>query len=131
MVVPMARILIAEDERDIRDLIEFTLKFGGHEVITARNGTEAVELAPQHKPDLILLDVRMPRMTGYEACRAIKALDGLKDTPVVFLSAKGQQNEMESGMEAGAYDYILKPFAPDTLTRRIAEILAKFGIDGA
>ncbi|MBP8972687.1 MAG: response regulator [Anaerolineae bacterium] len=121
----MARILIAEDERDIRDLIEFTLKFGGHEVITARNGTEAVELAPQHQPDLILLDVRMPRMTGYEACRAIKALDGLKDTPVVFLSAKGQQNEMESGMEAGAYDYILKPFAPDHLNERINEILAK------
>jgi DNA-binding response OmpR family regulator len=125
MVVPMARILIAEDERDIRDLIEFTLKFGGHEVITARNGAEAVELAPQHKPDLILLDVRMPRMTGYEACRAIKALDGLKDTPVVFLSAKGQQNEMESGMEAGAYDYILKPFAPDHLNERVNEILAK------
>ena len=125
MVLPMARILIAEDERDIRDLIEFTLKFGGHEVITARNGTEVVELAPQHKPDLILLDVRMSRMTGYEACRAIKALDGLKDTPIVFLSAKGQQNEMESGMEAGAYDYILKPFAPDHLNARVNEILAK------
>jgi len=125
MVLPMARILIAEDERDIRDLIEFTLQFGGHEVITARNGAEAVDLAPYEKPDLILLDVRMPRMTGYEACRAIKALDGLKDTPVVFLSAKGQQNEMESGMEAGAYDYVLKPFTPDDLNARVKEVLAR------
>jgi DNA-binding response OmpR family regulator len=121
----MARILIAEDERDIRDLIEFTLQFGGHEVITARNGAEVVDLAPYEKPDLILLDVRMPRMTGYEACRAIKALDGLKDTPVVFLSAKGQQNEMESGMEAGAYDYVLKPFTPDDLNTRVNEVLAR------
>lgn len=127
----MARILVAEDERDIRDLIEFTLRFGGHEVITARNGEEAVQMAPKEKPDLILLDVRMPRMTGYEACRAIKAIDGLKNTPVVFLSAKGQQSEMESGMEAGAYDYILKPFAPDHLNARVNEILARFGITGA
>jgi CheY-like chemotaxis protein len=125
MVTPMTRILIAEDERDIRDLIEFTLTFGGHEVIAARNGVEAVDLAPHEKPDLILLDVRMPRMTGYEACRAIKALDGLKDIPVVFLSAKGQQDEMESGMEAGAYDYILKPFAPDHLNTRVNEILVR------
>lgn len=127
----MAKILIAEDERDIRDLIEFTLKYAGHEVFKARNGAEAVELAPQVKPDLIVLDVRMPRMTGYEACRQLKAHDELKDTPIVFLSAKGQQSEMETGIDAGAYDYILKPFAPDTLIRRVGEILAKFGVGGA
>jgi DNA-binding response OmpR family regulator len=125
----MAKILIAEDERDIRDLIEFTLKYAGHDVIKTSNGAEAVELAPQVQPDLILLDVRMPRMTGYEACRALKALDGLSDVQIVFLSAKGQQTEMESGLDAGAYDYILKPFAPDHLTQRIAEILTKFGVE--
>jgi DNA-binding response OmpR family regulator len=124
----MAKILIAEDERDIRELIEFTLKYAGHEVVKASNGAEAVDLAPQVKPDLILMDVRMPRMTGYEACRAIKAIDEVKNVPVVFLSAKGQQTEMDTGIDAGAYDYILKPFAPDQLTRRIAEILTKFGI---
>lgn len=127
----MAKILIAEDERDIRDLIEFTLKYAGHEVFKVRNGVEAVELAPQIKPDLIVLDVRMPRMTGYEACRQIKASDELKNTPIVFLSAKGQQSERDTGIDAGAYDYILKPFAPDTLIRRIGEILSKFGIGGA
>lgn len=125
----MARILIAEDERDIRDLIEFTLKYAGHDVIKATNGAEAVELAPDVRPDLILMDVRMPRMTGYEACRVLKTMDDVKDIPVVFLSAKGQQSEMDTGMDAGAYDYILKPFAPDELTRRIAEILQRFGIE--
>lgn len=127
----MAKILVAEDERDIRDLIDFTLTYAGHEVIKVKNGAEAVEIAPQVKPDLIVLDVRMPRMTGYEACRILKSHEEVKHTPIVFLSAKGQQNEMEVGIDAGAFDYILKPFAPDTLTRRIAEILAKFGIDGA
>lgn len=125
----MAKILIAEDERDIRDLIEFTLKYAGHEVVKVTNGAEAVELAPQVKPDLILMDVRMPRMTGYEACRALKAMDDLKGIPVVFLSAKGQQSEMESGMDAGADDYILKPFAPDYLAQRVVEIIAKFQIE--
>lgn len=124
----MATILIAEDERDIRDLIDFTLRYAGHEVIKTANGAEAIEKAPEIKPDLIILDVRMPRMTGYETCRALKAMDGLKDVPIVFLSAKGQTTEMESGLEAGAYAYILKPFAPDELTRRVAEILSKFGI---
>jgi DNA-binding response OmpR family regulator len=127
----MAKILIAEDERDIRDLIEFTLRYAGHDVVKAANGAEAVELAPQAKPDLILMDVRMPRMTGYEACRALKDIDAVKDIPVVFLSAKGQESEMNVGLDAGAYDYILKPFAPDQLTLRIAEILKKFGIEGA
>jgi len=125
----MARILIAEDERDIRDLVEFTLKFAGHEVFKAANGAEAVELAPGVKPDLILMDVRMPRMTGYEACRALKEMDDVKDIPVVFLSAKGQDVEMKTGLEAGAIDYILKPFAPDELTRRVAEILQNLGLN--
>lgn len=124
----MARILVAEDERDIRELINFTLMFAGHQVTLAANGEEAVTLAGQVKPDLIMMDVRMPRMTGYEACKAIKAHDELKDIPVVFLTAKGQDEEMQMGKEAGAAAYILKPFAPDDLTRRVGELLQKFGI---
>jgi len=123
----MAKILIAEDERDIRDLVAFTLRFAGHEVFPATNGEEAVELAPKVNPDLILMDVRMPRMTGYEACKAMKANPQLKDIPVVFLSAKGQESEIQQGKDAGAEDYLLKPFAPDLLTARVREILAKFG----
>jgi CheY-like chemotaxis protein len=123
----MAKILIAEDERDIRDLVAFTLRFAGHEVFAASNGEEALEMAPQVNPDLILMDVRMPRMTGYEACKAMKANPDLKDIPVVFLSAKGQESERQQGMDAGAEEYLLKPFAPDQLTVAIKTILAKFG----
>ncbi|MFT3892943.1 MAG: response regulator [Anaerolineales bacterium] len=123
----MAKILIAEDERDIRDLVAFTLRFAGHEVFAASNGEEAVDLAPKVNPDLILMDVRMPRMTGYEACKVLKATPDLKDIPVVFLSAKGQETEIQQGLEVGAEAYLLKPFAPDQLTTRVKEILAKFG----
>lgn len=121
----MAKILIAEDERDIRDLITFTLRFAGHDVTAAANGAEAVEQAAKIVPDLIMLDVRMPKMTGYEACEAIKAQEATKHIPVIFLSAKGQDTEVRTGMEVGATDYILKPFAPDKLTERVMEILKK------
>jgi len=123
----MAKILIAEDERDIRDLVAFTLRFAGHEVFAASNGEEAVDMAPRVNPDLILMDVRMPRMTGYEACKVMKANPDLKDIPIVFLSAKGQETEIQQGLEVGAEEYLLKPFAPDQLTARIKTILTKFG----
>jgi CheY-like chemotaxis protein len=121
----MAKILIAEDERDIRELITFTLTFAGHEVIPTTNGAEAVEVAKQENPDLILLDVRMPQMTGYEACKVIKADVNLAQIPVAFLSAKGQEGEIQEGLAAGAVAYILKPFAPDDLTNRVQEILTE------
>ncbi len=125
----MAHILVAEDERDIRELINFTLMYAGHSVTQAANGEEAVEkaLALDTKPDLIMMDVRMPKMTGYEACRRMKSEDKLKDIPVIFLSAKGQDEEIQTGIEAGAIAYILKPFAPEELNRRIAEILQQIG----
>ena len=123
----MARILIAEDERDIRDLITFTLKFSGHEVFAAANGEEALNMAKQLLPDIILMDVRMPKMTGYEACAAMKADPRVKHIPVVFLSAKGQESEVQTGIELGAVEYILKPFAPDQLTERVRVLLKQFG----
>jgi DNA-binding response OmpR family regulator len=122
----MTKILIAEDERDIRDLITFTLQFAGYEVTSAGDGEEAVSLALQNPPDLVLLDVRMPRMTGYEACKAIKADEKTKDVPVVFLSAKGQEAEIRAGMQAGAVEYLLKPFSPDQLTAHVRAVLAKY-----
>ena len=123
----MARILIAEDEPDIRELVAFTLRFAGHEVTTSSNGEEAYHKAQELIPDLIMMDVRMPKMTGYDACRAMKQIPALKDIPVVFLSAKGQDSEIQTGLEAGAEEYMLKPFAPDQLVVRVKEILAKFG----
>ncbi len=121
----MAKILIAEDERDIRELVTFTLRYAGHDVHQASNGEEALNMAKEIIPELILMDVRMPKMTGYEACRHMKADETLKHVPVVFLSAKGQETEIQTGLEVGATDYILKPFAPDQLIKRVSEILAK------
>jgi CheY-like chemotaxis protein len=123
----MATILVAEDERDIRELINFTLSFAGHQVVQVANGEEAVAQAQEVLPDLIMMDVRMPKLTGYEACRKMKQIDSIKDIPVVFLSAKGQDEEISTGLSVGAVDYILKPFAPDDLTSKIAELLTKFG----
>lgn len=123
--LPMTKILIAEDERDIRDLITFTLRFAGYDVIAASNGEEAYNLTRQEIPDLILLDVRMPKMTGYEACKALKAEQSTRNIPVVFLSAKGQEAEVQAGMEAGAVEYILKPFSTDQLTEKVRTILKK------
>jgi len=123
----MTKILIAEDEPDIRDLIAFTLRFAGYEVVAAANGKEAVDLAPKEMPDLILMDVRMPIMTGYEACEHFKADPSLKHIPVVFLSAKGQDSEIQTGLAAGAEEYLLKPFGPNELTASLQAILAKFG----
>jgi len=115
----MTKILIAEDEPDIRQLITLTLQFSGFEVVSARDGKEAVEIAIDGGFDLILLDVRMPRMTGYEACRQLRDMEVTKTTPIIFLSAKGQESEVQTGLDAGANQYILKPFAPETLTNTV------------
>jgi CheY-like chemotaxis protein len=119
----MPTILVAEDEKDIRELIAFTLRFGGFEVEEAANGTEAVEKARKLRPDLIILDVRMPKKTGYEACQELKEADETKDIPIVFLSAKGQKAEIKEGMKLGAVDYIIKPFEAELLPEQMAEIL--------
>ena len=112
---------------DIRELITFTLKFAGYEVVAAKDGQEALERVPEEMPDLILMDVRMPRMTGYEACRLLKAQEATKDIPLIFLSAKGQDAEVEEGLDAGAIEYLLKPCAPGELIDRIKDILDRVG----
>lgn len=119
----MTTILIAEDEPDIRELIVFTLKYGGFDVVVARNGAEVVERAPQVQPDLIMLDVMMPHKTGFEACRELKARPETAPIPVVFLTAKGHETEIEIGMAAGAVGYLLKPFSPEALIQYIRELL--------
>jgi DNA-binding response OmpR family regulator len=119
----MALILIAEDVPDIRELIALTLTHSGFEVVSARDGVEAVEAASVNNFDLILLDVLMPRMTGYEACRVLRSREATRDTPIIFLSAKGQESEVRAGIEAGADEYIIKPFAPAELTEKVKESL--------
>jgi len=121
----MTKILIAEDDQDIRELVVLTLQFSGFEVVSVEDGSLAVKKAQDQSFDLILMDVRMPRMTGYEACRRLKEMDETKNIPIIFLSAKGQEQEIQTGINAGAADYILKPFAPDTLVDTINKVLSK------
>lgn len=113
------KILVAEDEPDIRDLIAITLRYAGYDVIEAIDGEDAVKKAREDLPDLILLDVRMPNMDGYHACNLLKARDSTQGIPIIFLSARGQEAEIKRGLELGAEEYILKPFAPDELYRRV------------
>ncbi|MFO7536975.1 MAG: response regulator [Chloroflexota bacterium] len=122
----MAKILIAEDDQDIRELIVLTLQFHGFDVVAAEDGAVAVERATAETFDLIMLDVRMPRMTGYDACRHLKEMEDTRNIPIIFLSAKGQETEIQTGMDAGAEQYILKPFAPDLLVETIKDVLARY-----
>lgn len=118
------RILIAEDERDIRELIVFTLReVAGFDVYEAVNGIDALEKVSQVMPDLVLMDVRMPKMNGYDACEQMKNNPALRDIPVVFLSAKGQESEIKTGLKMGAEAYILKPFSPDQLISQVEMIM--------
>jgi len=123
----VTKILVAEDEKDIRELIAFTLRFAGYDVVLANNGAEALEKVSQEKPALVLLDVRMPKMTGYEVCRRLKENPETEKIPVVFLSAKGQDREVQEGYESGAVDYIIKPFVPDELIAQVKRILEQAG----
>jgi CheY-like chemotaxis protein len=120
-------ILVAEDEREIRELIVFSLQMAGFRVLAVPNGQEAFNQAVSIEPDLILMDVRMPKMDGFEACRALKQQEKTKNIPVVFLSAKGQEADIETGYEVGAEAYFLKPFTPDELSQRLNKILTKYG----
>jgi two-component system alkaline phosphatase synthesis response regulator PhoP len=121
-------ILVAEDERDIRELIVITLQTHGlTRVIQASNGQEAVAMAKTQAPAIILMDVRMPKMTGYEACEALKDDPSTSNIPIIFLSAKGQDAEIKRGIELGAAEYILKPFAPEELYARVISILKRIG----
>ena len=120
------KIVVADDEPDVLFMTAFSLRtVGGFEVIEARNGLEAVEKAQQVHPDLIVLDIKMPRMNGYEACRKLKETPELRDVPVIFLSAKGQRQEIEEGLSVGAADYILKPFAPEELIAKVRKLLGQ------
>lgn len=124
----MTKILVAEDERDIRELIGFSLRFADFEVILVKDGVEALERIPEEEPDLVILDVRMPKMSGYEACRQLKEDPTTEDIPIVFLSAKGQEDEIKQGLKSGAMEYIVKPFAPDELAEQVKDILRRADI---
>jgi CheY-like chemotaxis protein len=116
-------ILVAEDERDIREFLVVALQVSGFNVIEARNGEEAIALTHRHYPDLILLDIRMPKLSGFQACEMLKAEPNTRDIPIVFLSAYANKDEIQRGLALGADEYLTKPIAPDVLIERVTEVL--------
>ena len=117
------KILVVDDEVYILHILEFSLGAEGFEVITANNGELAVEKAKQERPNLIILDIMMPVLDGYETCRRLKREVETKDIPVVLLTAKGRDVDKRLGFEVGAVDYVVKPFSPSRLIERIEEII--------
>jgi DNA-binding response OmpR family regulator len=117
------KILVVDDEVNITQILEFSIGAEGYEVITAANGEEAIDKARREQPDLIILDVMMPKIDGYEACRILKANPLTKSIPVVLLTAKGRDIDKRLGYEVGATDYIIKPFSPHKLVDRIHQLL--------
>ena len=118
-------VLVAEDDEDILALVVFDLEDEGYEVLTARDGQEAVALALERHPDLILLDVAMPGLDGYEVTRRLRADESTRATPVVLLTARAQVKDVIAGFEAGANDYVTKPFRPDELRTRLHAALGR------
>ena len=117
------KILVVDDEVNITQILEFSIGAEGYEVISAANGEEAIDKARREQPDLIILDVMMPKIDGYEACRILKANPLTKGIPVVLLTAKGRDIDKRLGYEVGATDYIIKPFSPNKLVDRIHQLL--------
>ena len=119
------RILVVDDEIYIVHILDFSLGMEGYEVLTALDGEQALEKARAEKPDLIVLDIMMPKLDGYETCKRLKADADTKDVPVILLSAKGRNVDQKVGFEVGADDYITKPFSPRKLVERINAILGQ------
>lgn len=118
-------ILVVDDEQDIVDLISYNLSKEGYEVATASNGTDAVELAQRLRPDLVILDIMMPGLDGFEVCRTLRQDPSMQSTAIVFLTAKAGEIDQILGLELGADDYIQKPISPRVLLARVKTIFRR------
>ena len=119
-----SRILIADDEPNILVTLEYLMQREGHEVHLARDGQEALDLLHSLRPDLLLLDVMMPRKNGHEVCQALRADEALKGTLVLMLTAKGRETDIAKGLGVGADAYMTKPFSTQALAQKVRELLA-------
>ena len=113
---------MADDESGVRSLVKMTLESDAYEIIEASDGEEALRLAREHRPDLMLLDVSMPGMTGFDVCRSLKEDPETEGIKVIMLTARAQQLDVEEGQKAGADDYFTKPFSPVALLRKVDEV---------
>jgi CheY-like chemotaxis protein len=125
-----ARIVVADDEEDIVRLVAFVLRRRGYTVLEARTGEEALELIRRERPDLAVLDLRMPGMDGLQVMRALAADETVEPLPLIMLSASAQQAEIEAGLSAGVAAYVAKPFTPQHLAGVVADVLAEHGPQG-
>ncbi|MBM3461355.1 MAG: response regulator [Armatimonadetes bacterium] len=121
------KVLIADDDEDILNLVKVALLAEKYEIVLARNGSEAVDRAREEQPNLILMDVEMPRMSGLEACRALRADPGLKSVPVIMLTSRSSEKDIMRGFQDGAHDYITKPFSLSHLRARVRIWLLRSG----
>ncbi len=119
-------ILVIEDEPDIREIIKFNLTKHGYNVRLANNGENGLQQARSDEPDLILLDLMLPGIQGLDVCTIVKSDENIKNTPIIILSALGQEDNIISGLEAGADDYVNKPFSMDILNARIKTVLRRY-----
>jgi two-component system response regulator MtrA len=119
----MATVLVADDDRDIREMVTLKLQTQGHEVIAVADGQQAWDEIRRQAPDLALLDVSMPKLSGFEVCQRVRANRETAELPVIFLTARAQDADVESGFAAGADDYLAKPFSTRELVRRIKAFL--------
>jgi len=121
----MKKILIVDDKPEVRELVSVTLEIGPYQILTASNGSQAIELARQEHPDLMLLDVMMPGggPDGFEVCRRLKSDPSTRDITIIMLTSKGQERDRELGYQAGADDYFVKPFSPLELIAKVEEVL--------
>jgi two-component system alkaline phosphatase synthesis response regulator PhoP len=113
------QILIADDEPDILEIIRYNLEKEGYEVLTAKDGNEAIEKAKEFYPDLIILDIMMPRKNGVEVCQILRTQPSFQDTLIIFLTAMSDESSQIKGLETGADDYISKPISPKVLVSRV------------
>lgn len=118
-------VLVADDDGDILSLVSFRLERAGYDVLEAADGEEALRLAVERKPDLAILDVMMPKLTGYDVTREIRENDATRRMPVILLTARAQEADVTRGFDAGADDYIKKPFSPQELRARVQAILGR------
>src|SRR3954453_24041845 len=118
-------ILAADDDEDILQLVAFRLGRSGYRVLQARHGEEAIALATEHPPDLAVLDVGMPKMDGLEVARRLRAAEATKNIPIIMLTPRAQDPDAKGGFDAGANDYLRKPFSPKELRMRVQALLAR------
>jgi two-component system, OmpR family, phosphate regulon response regulator PhoB len=118
-------VLIADDDTDIRDLVAFKLEQAGFDVFTADDGPAALSAAQQRVPDLAVLDISMPGMSGLDVCRLLRSDPSTADIRIIMLTARAQETDVEGGFSAGADDYLIKPFSPRELTSRVQALLAR------